>query len=464
MQHTPTLGRFLTSIVLSLLFLTLLLTTTAESDELSAETTLEQGSGEVFFLPTTVQTVIVVDQSIAEAKTPAPGRLFIFGKKVGVTEIYAIDFEGNVVFKRHISVKHQATALAKTLQNRFPNNPVTVSSSKGSLMVTGTADTPKDAEDILETITPFAKDDKIITRLGVRSARRVRLYVRLLEIQRNIDESFGVDWNAILATGSVALSIFQGGVPALPAALAAAGSTRGGGIGGSYNSSNVDINLAVDFLEQRGYASILSEPNLTTMSGEAASFSVGQDVPLPTFTSAAADNVSTGNFGITYKFFGLGLNFTPTVQSRDTVSLDIDISSSEATNSSIVINGTSLPVFNSEEFKTVIELKTGQTFAIAGLMKKVGRDSVDQVPGLGTLPVLGKLFASTNYQQSQSDLVVLVTPYFTDDAPKETEESPSVNRPLSNVEYILLTRNTGTPPIVAPPGAPRMPSAVGFTY
>lgn len=423
--------------------------------------TLEISGGKAFALPKTAETIIVVDKTIADANAPTPGRLLLFGKSVGDTEVYAIDFSGKVVFRRRVQVRHQKTSMHSALRQRFPASRVKVSSSPGSVLVTGTADTPRDARHIIDTVTPFAGDDKVINRLEVEAARRVRLYVRLLEIRRDTDDAFGIDWRAILETGRVALSVFTGAQFVTPALAAASG----GGARGSFNGGNVDLNLAVDWLEQRGYASILSEPNLTTMSGETARFAVGELIPLPTFTAAEAEDVTSGNFGVTYEFFGLELEFTPEVLSRSSVRLLVDISSSDITGQFLTINGNDLPITTSEDFQTVIELRPGQTFAIAGLMERVGSDNLDRVPVLGSMPVLGRLFSSTAYQQSESDLVVLVTPYFMeDDATGEASLAPSAGRPLTNMEYILLSRMTGEAPLIAPADTPRMPPKIGFAY
>lgn len=225
---------------------------------------------------------------------------------------------------------------------------------------------------------------------------------------------------------------------------------------GGYSKGGSSIQTMIDALDKEGLVSVLAEPNLTATSGQTASFLAGGEFPIPTRQESDVTTVE-------FKSFGVALDFTPTVLSDDRISIKVrpEISEIDTTNS-ITMDGISIPGISVRRVETTVELASGQSFAIGGLLQSNIRDTLSKVPGLGSIPVLGKLFSSSDYRNNKSELVVIVTPYLVrPTSPGQLTTPLDSMRASSDIEYILH-RKTGYDPVQS--SVPRLTGAAGFVY
>jgi pilus assembly protein CpaC len=292
-------------------------------------------------------------------------------------------------------------------------------------VLSGEADDAVAAEKANKIATRFSGNEEVINSVNISSSQQVQLNVRFVEINRQAGQDLGAKYSANFAYG------FGGRDVTLdPGSVTAAGT---GEIIGRLLSNGLSIDVAVKALEERGLARMLAEPNLIARSGETASFLAGGEFPIP----VSEDN---GKISVTYKKYGVSLDFTPTVLKGGLVSLDIapEVSSIDAS-ASYNIGNISVPGFTVRRAKTSVDLKNGQSFMIAGLLQSQNDITTSRVPGLGKMPVLGSLFSSKSYQRRETDLVILVTPYLVKpvDPSKKMAEPTDGSQPASNVDYFL---------------------------
>jgi pilus assembly protein CpaC len=227
-----------------------------------------------------------------------------------------------------------------------------------------------------------------------------------------------------------------------------------------FQAGKSNIQAMIDALDQEGLITMLAEPNLTAISGETASFLAGGEFPIP----VAQNGSSGGSISVEFKQFGVSLNFTPTVLADNRISLKVNPEVSQLDSSaSITTNGVTIPGLSVRRLSTTVELGSGQSFAIGGLLTSDASDTLSALPGIGTLPVLGKLFSSRNYQDSKTELVVIVTPYLVNPTDGNRLRTPldTLLTPSSDIEY-GLQRSLGVDPLSG--DTPRLVGAAGFVY
>jgi pilus assembly protein CpaC len=295
----------------------------------------------------------------------------------------------------------------------------------------------------------------------------VHLRVQVAEVSREVIKEFGINWEALFETGNFSFGFAQGrdvlSGNSFLRAPTNAGSSVPGSIFGNYTSGSASISTAVDALAEEGLVNILAEPNLTALSGETASFLAGGEFPIPVATDE--DKVE-----IEFKEFGISLAFTPTVLSSNRISLRVRPEVSELTdNGAITLSGLTIPALATRRAETTVELGSGQTFMVGGLLSTDVQSAVSKFPGLGDLPVLGALFRSQRFQSNETELVILVTPYLV----RPIDDRKLVARPTdgfrapTDVERILegrlhsarLQPGTGGP---VAPQAQRLVGPIGF--
>jgi pilus assembly protein CpaC len=434
-------------------FLLLVLSTAVQAQQQIIN--LEIGYGTVIEVDEGVADVIVVNQEVVDAQAPKPGRIAVFAKAVGETEVYALNFAGDVILNARVRAYHQKDQIVRMLEERYPEEDIRLNSANGSLMLEGQVENPMIAREIQRSVEPFVRDGIVMNKLTSRIPTTVRLEVQLVEIQRNIDNALGINWDGLLNQGEFAVSLFAGG--GFQAAANAVG-----GIAAAYNGSDANLGFAIDWLETRGYATVLSKPNLVALSGESAVFKAGQRIPVPTTISGQGD-AGSSNFGITYEFFGLSLNFTPTIITNEELYLVIEVESSQVLDQLFQINGASLPATTSQSFSTTITARVGQSLAIAGLMQNSGSRALEKMPGLSNVPVLGRLFTSSKYKNNQSEVIAIITPYL-DGVSEVEKQTAEMVRPLSNMEYLMMSQDGGESSRIAPSTMKRLPEKTGFSY
>lgn len=416
---------------------------------------LSVGQGDLIQLAQPAATVFVANPAIADVQVAGPGSIFVFGQAAGRTTLFALDAEGRPLAQREIHVEHDLGAVRQVLANRFPDTRVTVTSAPKSVMISGATATAAEADAIAATVAGVVGEgEKVINRMTLSSPMQVNLRVRVSEVSRNVDERLGFNLSALFTPGNFIFGLFTGGgLTAINGAIGAATGSFSAAAAG-FNSGDVNVNALIDALDREGLARTLAEPNLTAVSGETASFNAGGEFPVP----VAQDNNRTT---IEFKSFGVILDFTPTVLSPDRISLRVRPEVSDISNfGAIIVDGLQIPALTVRRVDTTVELASGQSLVIGGLLQQTSREAIDKFPGLGDIPVLGTLFTSSSYQNNETELIVTVTPYVVRPTKPDGEaELLAPRAPGRSLEALLLAR--------AGRGAdapPRLNGPVGFVY
>lgn len=349
-------------------------------------------------------TVFVADPAIADVESRSQQSIFVYGKKLGDTTLMVLDENDKPLLNATIHVTHDRSQLQGLLKKIAPDADITVSSVDGGIIIEGSVEEPQQAEDIENVTMKFlGAGETVLNRVAVTAPTQVNLRVRFAEVSKEVVRALGVSWTATDVTGQSQFVIQS--LRSSPA------SSPNELIRFSQLIGPVDLQAAIDALETEGLVSLLAEPNLTALSGETASFLAGGEFPIP----VSVNNGDSGNgssIGITFKSYGVSLSFTPTVLSGDRISLHLRPEVSELSDAgAIVLEGFRIPGLITRRADTTIELASGQSFIIGGLMQNRTSNSIDKVPGLSDIPILGKLFQSRNFQANETELVIIATPY-----------------------------------------------------
>ncbi len=369
--------------------------------------TLNVGAGRVVRLAQPATSLFAADPKVAEVRPASPTSLFVFGIAPGRTTIAAVGENGVPVAQIDLTVHPSSFGsgeVAGLVRSGLHFPGVDIRATPGGYTITGHAETPADAERVLAAVRPYlAPGQTIDNRLVVETPLTVNLRVRVVEVQRTVTRQLGINWGAVIANSGG----FITGLSIVNRVIDATNLPDQFGIG--YNGANGGVNAIIDALAQDQLAVILAEPNLTAQSGETASFLAGGEYPIPI---AQQNNTIT----VDYKQYGVSLAFVPTVLSSNRISLKVRPEVSELTTQGAVAisNGSltlSVPALTVRRADTTVELGSGQSFAIAGLLSDNSTQNARGLPFLGELPILGPLFRSTAFQRGQTELVIIVTPY-----------------------------------------------------
>jgi len=360
----------------------------------------------VIRLPAEAHDVIVGNPEIVDAVVRSKNTAYLFARTIGQTNIFFFDKSGQQILNLDLEVAIDVTALRNLLQRSIPGTKITVDTVNNSVVLGGTAPNAAEAKFAEDITTKFLtrEVDKstatgFVNTIRITGEDQVMLKVRIVEVQRDVLKQFGVDLQALLSVGKFAFnlaSLTQVGGAILPI-------TPNTGYKGVYTDGSTSITGVIRAMEQDGVLKTLAEPNLTAVSGQPAKFHAGGEIPYRTCTGTGLDSECT----VTFRDFGVSLGFTPVVLSEGRINLKISTEVSELSSRSIG----DLPILDSRSTETVIELPSGGSMMLAGLIKDTTRQLVDGTPGLKKLPVLGALFRSRDYKNNQTELVVIVTPY-----------------------------------------------------
>ncbi len=394
----------------------------------------EAGTGQVVSLAQPAANIFVADPKVAEVRPGSPTSLFIFGVATGRTTVAVMDAAGVVVAHLDITVRpssYLAGQAQAELRRMFGGARFAVSPEARGVLLTGNAASAGEAARALAVVRGLLPDGQSVdNQIAVHSAQQVNLQVRIIEMSRSVTRALGINWQN-LASLSTAYGVATTGVGPAAGALTA----RFGTIAGRN-----DLNVLIDALATDNLARSLAEPNLTVISGETGSFLVGGEFPIPV---AQQNNQTT----IEFKKYGVALRFVPTVLSDGRINLHVSPEVSELTQQGAVQIAAgnasiSIPALSVRRAETSVELGSGQTFALAGLLQDTTSTTTNGLPGLGDLPILGALFRSNGFQRHETELVILVTPYVVrpvDDPQALQVPGARVGVP-SDLERILLNR------------------------
>ena len=376
------------------------------SDSGSRFVQLGIGKSVVIDLPRDIKDVLVAEPKFANAVVRSTRRAYLIGVAVGQTNIYFFDAEGKQIAGFDVAVTRDLNGLRAMLGKMFPE--VRVDGLGEGVILTGSVANAAESQQAMDVAARLVGDGtKVVNNLTIRGRDQVMLKVTVAEVQRSIIKQLGVDLNGSLSYGSAVLN-FNNSNPftALGQPLVA-----GNQIAGSFKSVTATLNA----MERAGVIRTLAEPTLTAISGESASFLAGGEFPVP--AGYTCDPVSRAcQLAIQFKKFGVGLNFTPVVLSEGRISMKVMTEVSELSNDNAIqlVQGSStqtIPSIKTRRAETTVEIPSGGALAMAGMIQEQTKHQISGLPGLMQLPVLGALFKSRDYVNSQTELVVIVTPY-----------------------------------------------------
>lgn len=453
--------------------------------------------------------VIVADPAIADVQAHGTSSLSVIGKKIGHTTIRLFNKEHKVIESYDITVGYDLPAIRRALKNFMPDETIAVEMVNTNVALTGQVSSPMAADKAVRIANEFLAEggsappapnasqgasmlgaaggsgasmdigkNKVINLLQVTSGQQVMLRVRVGEIRREALKRLGIDLSAVNLAGKGTIGFGTGaGVPAFFSALDSdVARTPGsfiitdpltdtappqGILQGRLNiGGDSSIGGMIRALERDGLFKLLAEPNLVAVSGEQSEFLAGGEIPIPVPQGTG----DTTRVTIEYKPFGVAVRFKPFVLSDNRLRMDVQPEVSELDYSNALnVSGFTVPALTTRRAKTVVEMAPGESFMIAGLIKDQTRSNIDQLPGVKELPILGALFRSTEFQRSETELVIAVTPYLVDPMKSTDVRLPTDNfAPASQMEMFFYgalgslqgdaSRISQTPPLEGPVG------------
>lgn len=429
------------------------------------------GSGQLIRLPRAMAGVFVADEKVADVQVKGPTAIYLFAKTAGLTSVYATDHAGVVIWSSDVRVGNNIADVGAMLAQAMPEDDIRAMPVGGMILLTGTVLGPKDAEEAQHLAELFTGGSvQVLNHLKVATPQQVNLQVKIVEVSRSIAREIGVNL-ANRASGNPLFAINQG----TPGTItnnatgtidAGSGAPPGGKIATFAALAGTTLGLAgrlfgSDFIstlqlyENSGQVVTLAEPNLTALSGETASFLAGGEIPIP-------QSQGLGAVSVEFKEYGVSLAFTPTVISGGRIALRVRPEVSQLSDAgSVKLNGFTIPGLTTRRAETTVELGSGQSFVIGGLLENNHNNSVSKAPVLGNIPILGALFRSNSFQKSESELVIVVTPYLVRPVDANQVKLPTDGyRSATLAERVLLDRNAdgktgGSRPL---PTSPAMPA------
>jgi pilus assembly protein CpaC len=331
---------------------------------------------------------------------------YVLGKKLGVTNLTLFDSRERVLTVIDVTVTYDITGLKTRLSELFANDKIEVRATSDGIVLSGAAAGGERVNQIAKLANSYAPG-KVTNLMSASGSQQVMLAVRFVEVNRQLGRALGLRTNA--TTDGFSFSSFD------PTTIIDALATSFGVAEGSFGLGEFTIDMFLEAIERKGSGRSLAEPNLVALSGDTASFLAGGEFPIPVAQDVAATGGGGGNAAITVEFkqFGVGLSFTPTVLDEGRINLVVkpEVSTIDSTTAPIELSGFAIPGLKTSRVETTIELRDGQSFAIAGLYQDNFSDNVDQLPWIGDVPVLGSLFRSSSFLSRQTELVVIVTAY-----------------------------------------------------
>ncbi len=387
----------------------------------------------------------VANPEIADIVPLSSRSVYAFGKRLGGTSLTLTAPEGQVLAVVDLAVTYDTDRLKRHLHQMFPHERVAIRPAETGIVLDGQVSNASRLADILAVAERYAPD-AVTNLLAVTENQQVMLHVRFAELERQAAKRIGLNFGAsYLESDGDGFDFSQG------ATGNAAGAPGGAASAGFFASAAFQLfsndwvlDGLIDLIEEKGVGRLLAEPNLITRSGDTASFLAGGEFPVP--SGADSDDGGT-EISVEFKEFGIGLSFTPTVIGDDLINLELftEVSDIDQTNA-VRSNGIDIPALTVRRANTTVEMRSGQSFAIAGLLSDEFRDNVDQIPGAGDVPVLGSLFRSSGFESNQTELVIIVTPHLVRPSTPDALKTPIENYlPPSELDLFFLGRVSGRP-------------------
>ena len=437
---------------------------------------------------------MVGNPDIADILPLSNNSLYVLGKKAGTTSLSLYGPGNRLIAVVDVVVGPDVTTLKRQMSDLIPGDGISARMSNDSIVLEGTvpdALTADRAVQIAETYAP----GKVVNLLSIGSSQQVMLEVRFAEVKRSALSQLGVSWqnggskfNGVIGSGASLTPIGGTTTTTIGGVTTTVPNTTGklalgaivdsfGILGRTLHLFGSNFNVTLDALERKGIVNTLAEPTLIALSGETASFLAGGEFPVPVVQNVGGGGGSGGGssaaYTVEWKPFGVSLSFTPTVLADGVINLVVapEVSSIDPS-ASVVINNLTIPGLQTRRAKTTVELRDGESFALAGLIRKDFQDTIRQVPLLGSLPIIGTLFRSTGFQHEQTELVIVVTPRLVRPVPAGSLKLPTDRVGPPNEADLLLNGRTDTgvppaartfvsPPAALPPPPPPPPASAG---
>jgi pilus assembly protein CpaC len=403
----------------------------------TGEMVLSEGRGQLITLPAPITDIFVSNESVADVQVRSPLQLYVFAKGKGETSIYATNKSGAVVYSSNVRVGTNLNSLDQMLKLAMPEADIKATTMNGLVLLTGTVISPDDAVEAEKLVTAYVGAGvQVVSRLKTATPLQVNVQVRIAEVSRSFSKNIGANLTTLDGTDGFQFGIGGGRpitsqfnalggplgigstasrcLPPISATGQCAGTIAGTAI--TPGSERTTIGLmgkllglnvlgALDLGETEGFVTTLASPNLTALSGETATFLAGGEIPIPIAQGL-------GSVSVEFKSYGVNLAFTPTVMSDGRISLRIkpEVSDLDYQNA-ITFQGTTVPGISTRRAETTVELGSGQSFVIGGLLKASNANTMQKTPGVGDVPVLGALFRSNSFRRGETELMIVVTPY-----------------------------------------------------
>jgi pilus assembly protein CpaC len=404
------------------------------------------GKSIVIDLPRDIKDVLVADPKIANAVVRSPQRAYIIGETVGQTNVVFFDSEGQQIAAYDIAVKRDLNGVRAALKQMLPAAGIQAEGVGDGVMLTGSVSSPIEAQQAGDVVARLVGGaDKVVNSIVVRSRDQVMLKVSVAEVRRDIIKQMGVDLSASMNYGTAVVNFNNvnpftaNNGPLVPGnGLSASALTKAG---------LPSVTATMRAMESAGVVRTLAEPNLTAISGESATFISGGEFPIP--TGVTCQTTTSGAIGqcvqtVSFKKFGISLNFTPVVLTEGRISLRVMTEVSEVSAENALTggaNGTTIPSIKTRRAETTLEIPSGGSIAMAGLIQEQTKQAVNGLPGIDQLPILGQLFRSQDFINNQTELMVIVTPYIVRAvSQKELSRPDDGFAPASDAQSTLLAQ------------------------
>jgi len=430
----------------------------------AADLVLSIGRGELVTLPATMSDVFVANDAVADVQVKSQRQLYVFGKAGGETTIYASNAAGDVIWSANVRVGSNLDSIDQMLALAMPDARIGVATmGTNTILLTGTVAAPEDVAEAERLVQAFVGDDhNVISRLKMATPLQVNLQVKFAEVSRTLIRAIGANLTTLDSSGGFKFGIGRGrdnfGSTFRPGSALGVGNevtvtipdpnnpgrfidvpgssiTQKSGdttFGFAKRLLGLDLLGALDLGERNGLVTTLSQPNLTALSGETADFLAGGEFPIPVSQGLGATSIE-------YRKFGVSLSYTPTVLSNGRISLRVRPEVSELSDEgSVTLNGFSIPSLTVRRAETTIELGSGQSFMIAGLMSNSSQNTIDKTPGAGDIPIIGNLFRSRAFRKGETELVIVVTPYLVNPVDAKDIKLPTDGFRTANAAQSML--------------------------
>ena len=358
---------------------------------------------------------VVGEPSVADVLPLTDNSLYVQGKKVGTTNVSVFDSNKRLIGVLDLEVTPDTGTLRDKIQASTGSGNIRVGNSNGQVVLSGEASDAVAAARAVNLAKGLVPEAAVVDAMKIQESQQVMLKVRFLEVSREAANAFGINISVLKGGKEIAATGTGIGATSFPAvagslAGAASSSTPFGVAVATLVNHGTSIDALISALETKSLVRRLAEPELVAMSGDTASFLAGGEFPVPAPQPGSSGSGTT--ITVSYKQYGVQLAFSPTVLANGLINLRLAPTVSEIdTTNAIEISGFSIPAITEREAKTTVELRDGQSFAIAGLLQTTNAANINQVPWLGSLPVLGALFRSSAYQKNETELIVVVTPH-----------------------------------------------------